>query len=128
MKQRGSSMFGILAAVAIIMVLAIVLFNGGFGRKDGKDPDARADGKGITVLGRARYKAIDTECQSNIEQVRLAFSMFKTSSAEDQNPKSLSDINIAPNMLKCPIAPHEPYNYDPVTGKIYCPHPGHEKY
>jgi len=43
-------------------------------------------------------------------------------------PKTLAEVRgLGNDMKQCPIG-KEPYEYDPATGKVHCPHPGHEKY
>lgn len=127
-KQRGNSMVGILAAMAIILILALVFFFGGFGKGGGLvQKSTRADQKGITVPGAVRYKAKDEVCRNNLSQIRAAIQVAEASS-EDGFPKSLDELRLPPDILHCSIAPYEPYTYDPATGTVHCPHPGHEKY
>ncbi len=132
MKTRGSSMVAVMAAMVIILVLVLAYMFGGFGSSNtaaGKDAlPERADQKGITIPGAAIYKAKDDVCRSNLQQIRLAIQMAQTSSPEGQAPGSLNDLRLGADFLKCPIDPHEPYSYDPATGKVFCPHPGHLKF
>ena len=131
MRRRGSAMVGMLAAVAIVMVLIVVLFfgSGAFGGPGGKaaTPE-RADKKGRTIPGRVMYGAKDDVCRSNLQQVRYGVEVFKTSSAESQPPEKLEETRLGSSFYACPIDPHEPYEYDPQTGQVHCSHPGHEKY
>ena len=88
---------------------------------------ARADGKGNTVPGLVKLKAEDTVCQSNLGQVR-SFIMIARGNADDQPPASLArDPGLPKDFMSCPLG-KEPYEYDPATGTVRCPHPGHEKY
>lgn len=131
MKTRGNTLVATLATIAIILVLVIVFFTGGFGsnttKLGGESVAPRADGKGITIPGRVRYKAIDDVCRENLSQVRAAIQLMQNSSADDKPPATLDELKLG-SLTQCAIEPHEPYNYDPATGKVTCPHPGHEKY
>lgn len=130
MKRRGNSLAGVLAAVAVVMILLLVLFlgRGGIPTTAGQEaPKPRADGKGKTVLGGTKYAAYDSDCKNNLSQVRLSIQVA-TTSGEDAAPSSLNDLHLPHEILVCPIPPHEPYTYDPKTGQVHCPHPGHEAY
>ena len=121
--KRGSAILSVVGAMVIIAILAIVLMNGGFG---GRDPKTlRKDGKGYTVLGAARYAAIDEVCKENLRSVRQGIQLQKTT--DDANPATLEDTRIGQQFYKCPVG-KEAYKYDPATGLVNCPHPGHEKY
>jgi hypothetical protein len=121
-RQSGNSLVGLLAAAAIIAVLVVISMYGGFGPRKSN----RADGLGKTVQGSVRADALDINCKSNLSQVRLSIQAF--SGAEDTLPASLTDMPSLPaDCLKCPIG-HEAYEYDPATGVVKCPHPGHEKF
>ena len=124
-RIRGNSLAGLLVTIALMAVLAVVLFkgSGAFGSNAGS---ARKDGKGTTVLGAVRYEAKDTVCRSNIGQVRQAL-MIAQSNNDEKYPDNLEDTKLPKEFYKCPLG-GEKYIYDPATGKVYCPHPGHEKY
>lgn len=126
-RHRGNTLVATLVTVAIILILVVVLFKGSsvFGAAGGKAPSARADGHGTTVLGRVRYEAKDAVCQSNLSQVRTAISLAQQSN--DEFPARLEDTKIGNDFYSCPIG-HEPYTYNVQTGKVSCPHPGHENY
>ncbi len=116
-----------MVVVVIILILAIVLFKGSsvFGVAGGKAPTPRKDGNGTTVLGRVRFEAKDAVCQSNLSQVRMAITLAHQSN--DEFPARLEETKIGNDFYACPIG-HERYTYDPATGKVTCPHPGHEDY
>jgi hypothetical protein len=86
----------------------------------------RKDQVGQTAYGQAEARSRDAVCAEDLAQVRQAIQVAQTSS--DAFPGSLSELKLAPNMLVCPIQPHEPYVYDAQTGQVHCPHPGHENY
>jgi len=119
MKTLGFTLINILATIAIILILAGVLYYG-----IGNSAETqRADKLGKTTIGRAKLRAKDTECQSNLRQVRMMLQM----QPEDSPAQSLQDINLPENFKHCPIG-HENYIYDSATGQVTCPHPGHERY
>lgn len=121
MKKRGSSLFSILAAVVIIMIATVFLMNGGMG--GGKS--SRADGKGTTTMGAAKYRAKDQVCQSDMGQLRQGIMLFQTSN--DAFPETLEETKLGATFYQCPVG-KERYKYDPQTGQVSCPHPGHERY
>lgn len=123
-----------MVTIVIIMMLVLVYFFGGFGRSGGttsvtgtQEPAARKDGLGITVPGRVRYAAKDEECRSNLDQVRQFITLKMNSSDDDKPPATIDEIGAPKSVLSCPIG-HEGYIYDPTSGKVHCPHPGHEKF
>jgi hypothetical protein len=113
--------------VAIIMILMVVMMKGsGWLGAPGAAQSKRADGKGTTVLGAAKYAAEDTVCQSDLAQIRQSIIVYKTSN-DDQAPARLEDTKLGDQFYRCPVG-HEAYVYDPATGQVHCPHPGHENY
>ena len=75
--------------------------------------------------GLVKAQAEDTVCRSNLNQIRMAIQMRRTT--EDQPPASLEETKLGENFYKCPLG-GERYQYDPSTGNVFCPHLGHEKY
>lgn len=122
---RGNTLVGVLAAMAILMVLAIALFYGS-GAFGGKAQSSRKDGKGTTVLGAAKYEATDEVCRNQLSQIRQAMQIVMMSN-EDQPPADVRETKLPQEFYMCPIG-KEAYEYDPTTGAVKCPHPGHEKY
>ena len=39
----------------------------------------------------------------------------------------LSEMKEISSISKCPVG-GEAYTYNPQTGEVHCPHPGHERY
>lgn len=90
----------------------------------------RKDKVGETVVGQSMARSKDAVCMNNLRQIRDAVEIAKTSGADDADalPKTLAEVRgLGNDMKQCPIG-KEPYEYDPATGKVHCPHPGHEKY
>ncbi len=119
--KRGQTLVAALIVIVIILILLVVFLR----PTGGQSP--RADKKGYTVLGLARYSALDTECKSDLDQVRLALTTAKSSNGDDTFPATLEDLHIGAQFYKCPVG-GERYIYDPQTGEVHCPHPGHEKF
>ncbi|MHB8637476.1 MAG: hypothetical protein ACYC96_13490 [Fimbriimonadaceae bacterium] len=125
--RRGSALIGTLITVAIILVLVVVFMKGGCGSmlsQGGGSP--RADGKGKTIPGLVKADAQDDVCREQLAQVRQMI-QIKESDSDDKPPESLTELNMPATMLRCPIG-HEAYVYDPKTGAVKCPHPGHGKF
>lgn len=120
--KRGQTLVASLIVLVIIAILAVVVFNGSLGA--GKS--TRKDGLGTTIPGKVKAAARDDVCRSNLNQVRMAI-QIERSTADDAPPASLKDLRLSEEFLKCSIG-QEPYEYDPETATVKCPHPGHEKY
>ncbi len=123
-KRLGGGLVGMLVAAAIVLVAVVVFTTDPF-HFSGAAP-ARADGKGTTVMGASIYKAKDATCQSNLQQLRMSL-QANADPSEGAFPQSLEETRLGPEFLKCPVG-GEPYVYDPQTGQVHCPHPGHERF
>ena len=124
MNQRGNTLVGLLVTMVIMAMLAMVFMYGS--GTFGEHKSARKDGKGTTIPGAAEMAAQDTVCRSNLNQVRQGL-MIQQGGDDTSHPDSLAVLNFPKEVLHCPIG-HEAYVYDPTTGTVHCPHPGHEKY
>lgn len=122
--RRGNTLIGMLVVVAIIAIMAVA-FLGSRGNSLSVGESQRADGKGRTVLGAAKAAAQDDVCRSNLQQIRASIQIQTTT--DDEKPASLDALPGMKSVSSCPIG-HEPYVYDPATGTVKCPHPGHGKY
>ena len=122
--NRGFSMIGMLVAAAIIIILFILIANYGSNIFGGHTPQ-RADKQDRTIVSGSKARANDAVCMNNIRQVKAAIEMAKSS--EGKPPETLDELKLGRDLTKCPIG-GEPYQYDPQTGTVHCPHPGHEKY
>lgn len=128
-NNRGNwSLIGMLVAVAIICVVAAMMFNGGNLSTVKKDsPLLDKSSKKQTVYGKALDTAKGEDCRQRLNQVRTAIENQNASSTTEGNPKSLSEIDLAPGYLRCPVS-NQPYVYDPATGRVHCPYPGHANF
>lgn len=123
------SLIEILVVILIIGLLASVLYVG-FGSRtlpiSPQDPSQteRPDGQGTTTLGGAVARAKDEQCRQQITQLRQMIDMQTMSG--DSPPASLDEVGTQPATFhRCPIG-GESYSYDPSSGRVTCPHPGHE--
>jgi hypothetical protein len=46
---------------------------------------------------------------------------------DETYPASLNELGLPASMLVCPVS-QQPYQYDPATGQVRCPTPGHMRY
>lgn len=118
--ERGfvGTLIEIVIVAAIIMIL-VYYFVG------------RTDKEGKTMPRRAKERAESVVCQTNLNQIRTAITMFRDQN-EGQNPGSLDDLRdygVGPGINQCPVGKADyPYVYDPATGTVHCRYPGHERY
>ncbi|MHB9037844.1 MAG: type II secretion system protein [Armatimonadota bacterium] len=128
-NNRGSwSLIGLLAAAAIVCILAAWMFTGGKLSSVGKDSSlVDQSSTKQTVYGKAMDKAKGEDCRQRLNQVRTAIQNQKAMSTTEGNPKSLSELGLAPGYLNCPVS-NQPYIYDPATGTVRCQYAGHANY
>ena len=114
----GFSLIEVLVVLVILMVLAAILMPRYLGNARAKN------GKAASALARAH----DTECLYNIRSVRQAIEVSKAGDPDAKNPASLTELRELPKeLLICPVG-KVPYRYNPETGEVHCPYPGHENY
>ena len=121
MKSKTRLAFGLvelLIVIAIMAVLAAIIYPRYFGAATMKD------GKKVSTPMSMSH---DTECISNIRSVRQAIEAAIAGDADSTKPKSLSELKLPAEILKCAVGKEE-YVYDPVAGTVKCPHPSHESY
>jgi len=116
--RQGFSLIEILVVMVIIVILSAVTYSVLFGHSKNAPP-----GKGHNPMERAH----DTECINNVHQVHLAILAAQAGETDGKNPASLEELKLPKEMLSCPMG-HVPYVYDPVTGQVHCPYPGHENF
>ncbi len=123
-KEFGRSLVGILVGCAVA-IGAGVFFIFGSSLTGDKAPE-RKDGQGKTVVGKSLLAGKDTKCRSNLDQVRGSIEL-NTDPIDDTKPATIEDTKLGAQFYICPIG-GEKYVYDSTTGKVSCPHLGHEKY
>src|ERR1043166_529466 len=116
-KPNALSLIEILVVMVVIMILAAMIMPRYLG---GTSLDGKKHRAPITM-------ARDTVCQSNLQQVRASIEINKTTDADGGNPPDLASLKLPAEVLKCEVG-GERYVYDPQTGKVHCPHPGHESF
>lgn len=120
----GNSLIGLLVAVFIVVLASVFFVTGG--KFLGGESQERADGKGKTLIGKSLYAAKDDVCISNLNQVRQGINIA-TDPVENTFPQTIEETRLGTQFYSCPVG-KEPYEYDPTTGTVKCPHKGHEKY
>lgn len=114
---RGLGLAEIIVVVAILLILAAVLLPRYVG---GKTPEEKAK----TVRAPITL-AKDTVCETNLRIVRQSLEVHRTGDPDGANVWSLAELRELPSEARrCPVGGEE-YLYDPQTGQVSCPHPGH---
>lgn len=129
-KNGNWSLIGILASAAIIAILTVVYFSGsGDVSTVSKDSELLGESEKQTTVGKSMDRAKDTECMSQLRQIRSAIDMYKISSPDGANPPSLTDLDIGASskFFTCPVSGNK-YVYDAATGKVKCVYAPHKDY
>ncbi|MCL5283415.1 MAG: hypothetical protein M1330_01685 [Armatimonadetes bacterium] len=61
-------------------------------------------------------------CERQLEKVRMAIQSYHF--AHGKLPATLSQLHLPMQELRCPVG-GEDYVYNPSSGRVFCPHPGH---
>lgn len=117
-------MIGTMVALLIVLGAMAFYFTGGLGLME--EPPARPDGKGETIIGRSMYAAKDSNCRTQLHQLRLSVGIH-TDHVNDILPARIEDLKMGASYYICPVG-EENYGYNPSTGVVSCPHKGHEDY
>lgn len=127
LNNKGNwTLIGLLAAVAIVVVLGFVVFvRGGVGtvKKDSELLDKGSQKQ--TVVGKAIDTGKSVDCQERLRQIRSGIEMYRQSSSNGENPPSLKDAvpGVSTAYFYCPVS-NKAYVYNPATGTVQCPtHP-----
>lgn len=119
-------MIGMLV-VAVLIIAGFVLY---FKLQKPEPPPVRPGGP-KTVLGQSLERGTEVDCKNNLAQIRNGITMDRTQSGETEPPpptlQSLHSQGIGPQMLKCSVS-QQPFQYNPQTGQVWCPTPGHERF
>ncbi len=111
----GQTLVALLVVIVIIVILALVFLQGG---------KLLGGGQQKSLPGQAMDKGKEVVCINNLQQIRAAIQMRVTT--EETKPANLAELKLSAEMLKCAVG-GEPYVYNPQTGEVRCPHPGHQR-
>jgi len=117
-RARGFALVGLLLVVLIIGLATAVYLGLGRSQSDGNGEDGLA----TTTPGRAIEKAKSVECANNLRQLRMLIQTEMT--VEGEYPRKLN-ADSGGALTHCPVS-GKAYVYDPRTGRVSCPTPGHE--
>jgi len=119
----GFTMIELVVALALVAVLAAAMYGlyGGKGKKGGPYGDLlegdSTKAKAESIPGKALEKARSVACDSNLNQCKQSIDM----EAQDLGGFPLAlPADTAP-IAKCPDS-GQPYQYDPTTGRVWCPY------
>ena len=124
-KLPGSRCGFVLIEILIVIVLIGLLAGGYFALRGrgGQEQEPRFPGEAQTLPGKAIQKGHSVACMNNLSQLRQMLQM-ETMDTGTYPPALDPNWNVS---LQCPVSGYA-YVYDPATGKVYCPTPGHENY
>ena len=109
--RHGMALIELVVAIVVIAMLAAVVYGlWNHGQKGKK-----------SLPGQALDRAHDVECKNMLAQVRASLQMAMQ---ESEKPPPAIPADMAA-YAKCPQT-GQPYVYDPNTGQVHCPTPGHE--
>jgi len=121
---------GFLTLIELLVVLVIILglfwvFAGPSRSPAGPGGGIATPGGATSTPGMAIQAAKRVECGSNLQSIRQAIEVYKTTN-DGRVPASLDELKLSPDYLRCPVS-KQPYTYDPQTGQVQCTTPGHER-
>ncbi len=117
--SKGFALVELLVVMVVLVGLAALYFGM---RGKGEKAEPKFEGEAQTTLGKAVQKGESVECQNDLRQLRL---MIQMEAMEGSNPAQLNaSWGVS---LHCPVSGY-PYEYNPQTGQVWCPTPGHQDY
>ncbi|MGQ9525365.1 MAG: hypothetical protein ACUVTZ_11080 [Armatimonadota bacterium] len=126
-RRRSAAGYAGLVVFLVAAILAFVIAAVMWGHKQKPQQDkTNAPANAQTIPGQAVERGHEVECMSNLRSIRQAIEMHKvTEETPPPNLAALSSAGIGPQQLRCPVS-GAPYQYDPSSGRVWCPTPGHE--
>ena len=121
--RRGFSLVEMIVVIVILGVLAAIFLPRYLGT--GTQAALKSGQKAATPMNAAR----GTECVNNLSQIRAAYQMAATM-GDESRPRTLLDLKtqgVMESMMYCPVS-RQPYRFDPRSGRVACPTPGHERF
>lgn len=116
-RWRGLGLIEVLVVAVLLIALAAFLLPRYLG--------GRAGGK---VVRAPITVARDAVCRTDLNSVRQSIQAAAAGDPDGRPVGSLDELReLTPDLKRCPVG-GEPYVYDPRTGQVRCPHPGHESY
>jgi prepilin-type N-terminal cleavage/methylation domain-containing protein len=116
-RQRGYTLIEMLVALVVVAIL-VGLVVSYLGRGGG---GAKSAGPVATPVGQAKSVA----CGSNLTQAAMALQQVSIMGDRPQAIREALQHGATEEMLHCP-ASKQPYRFDPTSGIVSCPTPGHE--
>lgn len=116
-RYNGFSLIELLIVAVVLALLAVIILPRYVGGKKGSDGAAR------TPITRAH----ETVCFSNLRTIRQAIQTLQAGDQDAAYPQTLSELRLPAEALRCDVG-GEAYTYDPQTGRVHCPHPGHDNF
>ena len=122
-RRTGFVLIEILIVILLIALLAsgYLALRGKSGPQEGTEP--RFPGEAQTLPGRAVQKGHGVECMTNLRQLRQ---MIQVQTIDSGTYPQALDPSWGV-VLQCPVSGYA-YVYNPATGQVSCPTPGHERY
>jgi len=114
---RALSLVEILVVLVILVIAAAIVLPRYLG---GTMPDGKKIRAPINL-------AKDTACRTNLNTVRQGIATLQAGDPEGQPAPGLAELRLGSEVTRCPVGGEE-YLYDPQTGQVRCPHPGHDNY
>ncbi|MEI6511943.1 MAG: prepilin-type N-terminal cleavage/methylation domain-containing protein [bacterium] len=121
-NERGSSLVGMLVALAVIAVMVSVFY---IYKPFSQTPAINVKGSTKqTQVGQAMDKGREGSCVNNLSQIKAGLEVIKV---DGDLPPDLDGLKRAlkfpDSMFVCPVN-GQPYSYNPQIGEVHCPN-GH---
>ena len=113
-NKGNLTLVGLFVAVAIIAILCVVLFRPLlFGGSQAERQGLVHPKHGQTVLGASVDKAKETQCSSNLRQIRMSIDAYKAENGQPPANLQALKLPVSSSFPELPVS-GQPYRYDPV--------------